>query len=379
MWNRAFALAALLCAISVSFADSSGALAARMKTDALDFAVKPFLHEGEIATYDNFIAKTGTEYVVVSISLAPSFLAALSYENGVYRVDFIRDNSTIRQIMEGRLAVFNLPGAKVDAKEELHPLFAEFWNARFLQEEKCRLVIGIGSEGCVGEEACAAACQKSPVCSKYFEGKHVSAAEIAEFSKQGREMDALLYKEKVLSENGAAQDVDYAKKYMGIVDGVEKTASAISSLALANDGVVCQQIKYDLSPIGKAREKVSAMQDAASMAAEKNNAIEGVQKTTAGRLPKEEKTVVVSEEDLAKSAVEEKLAQEAPAKENAPAPQTKNENVAPSQNAMVGETGSWLLDLGRGAMIAVVGGLAVASGYFYYRKRKGQLGKGLRI
>jgi hypothetical protein len=367
---------AVLLLSAVIFADSSGAADAKKKMDALDVAVGQYLQNGEKATYDNFISKQGTEYVVVSIDFAPSFLAAISKEGDAYKVDFIRDNSTIRQIMENRLSVFNFSQQQASAKDDLHPLFEKFNSSNFITIEKCRVLAGIGG-GCADEDSCAKACENSPVCAYYLGIDGNLPLQLQRFSAQAGLIADTLAAEANFSqqENGNYTQLQMAGNYSAFADGIENAAKNISSIPLASGEGLCPKMAFDISSLEGVKTKIMVANSSATLLEEKNAAILDIQEFTSERIKQESVVVQPSNASAGVNASKEEN-KSAQANASAPAVQQKIAQAsAPKQNAPDGLA----LDVWRIAGAAVVIVLAVAAGYFYMKKRKGQMGRGLRI
>lgn len=371
------AVLAILLFAHVCFADVSGAQKAKMKMDALDIVVKPYLLEGEMATYDNFISRAGVEYAVISINFAPAFLAAITYDNGAYKVDFVRDNSTIRQIMESRLAAFNFSYQKVSPKDDLHPLFEKANATRFLPDAKCALLLGLPKEGCEGEEACAVACANSPVCAVYLGNGSITVHQVADYSAAVRELGALFATEAEISSAQISPDDELAVagNYSEMIANIAENGANISANPVSSGATVCPRTDYDFSPLGDAKAKISTMMTSASLLEQKNSGILGLQTATAQRLPPEKETMEVSVEEIAKKNAQEEAAVKEDAQEGKGAAVQIPVKQAEEKPVLEGWTG----DLARGVLLGLVVALGIGAGYFYYKKKKGQAGKGLRI
>lgn len=369
---------------TIVFADAAGAAKAKAKMDALGVVVKPLLKSGESATYDNFIGAGGTEYAVISINFAPSFLAAIMPDGTGYKVDFIRDNATMRQIMENRLSAFNFSYVKVDAQSELHPLFLQFNASRRIPDAKCTILLGIANAACIDEQSCGVACGKSVVCAYYMKNDSSIPSQMKNYSDERAAIDAIMSEEASLSASLAGKDADAAsaKKYGEMVAALRNSAARIASLPLQDADSACPPVRYDLSPLAGADAKVSLMITTAGLLEQKNSAITGIQQASVQRLQALQETIVVDAAQISnagKETVESANGnpQAAPGKPAAPkaanaAEPVKMPNEKPPLQGVA-------LDLWRIAAVVLIAALAAATAHYYWKKRKGRLGGGLRI
>lgn len=328
----------LLC--SLSFADAAGAAAAKMKMSALGNATAAYVAAGQMATFDNFILN-GTEYVVASIDMQPSYLLSLerkkaadnSTDTTLYEAKIIRDAALIENIYRARMSSYSKPSDMLTALNDMAPLAAKFDSSRALGEKRCNVLLGIDRNKCKTPLACAYYCNATTLCSEFLAKNPNLGDDILAYANGTANMDALsseigALNAKLLSDGASLPLLD---SYASSVGRLKNASAKAAAASVISGNSVCTGISYDLQSVADAAQKVQAMQSATAAFKNQEAGLSQILNATAKLPPVVLESAPVEMMNESRNATEEAKDRNA---ENRTAARTDAGNV-PQENAAV--------------------------------------------